>query len=180
MGWLRGTGTGHGTAWLGHADLSLWPCGAHAGCCHHSHFGPKKSCAAMPFPVVFSCCISTCLRSRAWLHFSWHCSPVPEPAGDTGTGLGTGLLPACAFLCHPGDRLPKPPQPRLGHILPAEDRQNLLGHMGKKEIPLPHPCARSPRQHSLADEEPFRRQQEKPARVFQKLIKLYPYNYLSE
>lgn len=119
---------------------------------------PVKSCLAALQLALLAC------AQAGWGHWDW---------------AGTGLLPAQAFLCHPRDQLPKPPQPRPGHILPAEDTQNLLGNTGKNQNTLPQPWARSPRQRSWADEEPFQRQQEKPSRVFRTLIKPCPF-YLSE
>lgn len=63
---------------------------------------------------VSPCCL---LLPHFHLPVKWHLvvlsrhrSPVPQWDGDSGAGMGMGLLPAHAFLCHPGDQLPKPCQ----------------------------------------------------------------------
>lgn len=63
-----------------------------------------------------------------------------DRAGDSGAGLGTGLLAAHTFPCHPGDRLPKPPHPHPGHILPAEDMKTSREAPGRTKSPLACPC----------------------------------------
>lgn len=159
-------------AWHGKARHGATQCGWGTLTCPHGRPAPTQAAATslildQRHPVQR--CLSALFSPAAFppaceavpgCTVSCHHSPVPERAGDIGTELGTGFLPARRFLCHLSHQPSKPPQPRPGHILSAEAMQNLLGNTRKNQNPHPQPHGRSPRQRSLENEEPLRSQQE--------------------